>query len=75
MPIDLLADFHEELQALAEASGKTMTNYVVEALELHMQKDHELEDRILSELAEEASREGFIGVKKSRELVELIKNA
>lgn len=73
--IDLLADFHEELQVLAEASGKTMKNYVVEALESHMQKDNELEDRILGELAEEASREGFIGVEESKKLVELIRNA
>ena len=73
--IDLLADFHEELQAVAEASGKTMKNYVVEALESRVQKDNELEDQILSELAEEAIKEGNIGVEESEELSSLIRNA
>lgn len=75
LSIDLLPDFHEELQALAEASGKTVKKYVVETLESRVQKDNELEDRILGELVEEAVKEGYIGVEESEELSTLIRNA
>lgn len=71
--IDLVADFHEELKLLAK--GKTMKNYVVDAVAVQMQKENELEDAILCELAEEATKEGYISVEESKELSSLIRNA
>ena len=43
--IDLVADFHEELKLVAETKGKTMKNYVVDAVAVQMQKENELEDK------------------------------
>ncbi len=62
----MMAYFHEEFHALAEAKGKTMKSYMVETLEFHMRKNNELEEKTLCPPAEEASKEVFIGVGESK---------
>lgn len=56
----MMAYFHEELHALAEAKGKTMKSYMVETLEFHMRKNNELEEKTLCAPAEEASKEVLV---------------
>ena len=73
--VDLIPEIYSELKAMAQDSGKSIQKYVSDALESHIQKDLEEEDKMWSKLAEEARKEGFISVEESKKLLERIKNA
>ena len=75
LSIDLLPDLHEELNEIAQASGKSVKTYVAEALESCIRRDTEEEDRLWDELAEEALEEGLISIEESRSLTKRMKNA
>ena len=75
LSIDLIPEIYSELKTMAQDSGKSIQKYVNDALEAHLQKELEEEDRRWNELAEEARKEGFASVEESEDLMKRIENA
>ena len=75
LSIDLTPEIYSELKTMAQDSGKSIQKYVNDALEAHLQKELEEEDRRWNELAEEARKEGFASVEESEDLMKRIENA
>lgn len=74
--VDLVPDFHAELKARAQASAKTLKNYVTDALAERINKDREEEeDRYWGERAKEAREEGFVSVEESEAYLKRLLNA
>lgn len=79
LTIDVSPDFRNELKMQAIEQGKTIKQYVMEAVMQKMQREIEQEEEILWQRVQEAKKEGFIGRKASAELLknmkECLKNA
>jgi len=75
LTINVSPDFRDELKIQAIAHGKTMKDYVVDALMERIQKDAIEQDKAWGEMSEAARKEGFIGSKKSEALLDRMKNA
>ena len=75
LSVDLIPEIYSELKAMAQDSGMTIQKYVSDTLEAHIQKDMEEEDEMWGKLAEEASKEGFMSIEASEELLQRMKNA
>ncbi|MCY4185542.1 MAG: hypothetical protein OXD45_09550 [Rhodobacteraceae bacterium] len=75
LSVDLIPEIYAELKIMAQDSGKSIQKYVNDALEAHIRKDIEEEDEMWGKLAEEASKEGFMSIEESEELLQRMKNA
>jgi len=75
LSVDLIPEIYAELKIMAQDSGKSIQKYVNDALEAHIRKDIEEEDEMWGKLAEEASKEGFMSIEESEELLQHMKNA
>ena len=73
LTIDVSPDFRSELKIQAIEHGKTIKQYVIEAVTQKMQREIEQEEEILWQRVQEAKKEGFIGDKASEELIERLK--
>ncbi len=75
LTIDVSSDFRDELKIQAIAHGKTMKDYVVDALVERIRRDTIDEDNVWGEMSEAAKKEGFVGTEASETLLERMKNA
>ena len=75
LTIDVSSDFRDELKIQAIAHGKTMKDYVVDALVERIRRDTIDEDKAWGEMSEAAKKEGFEGTDESQSLLERMKNA
>lgn len=73
LTIDVSPDFRSDLKMQAIEQGKTIKQYVIEAVMQKMQREIEQEDEILGQRAIEAEKEGFIGRKASAEFLKSMK--
>ena len=73
LTIDVSPDFRSELKMQAVEQGKTIKQYVMEAVMQKMQREIEQEDEILGQRAQEAEKEGFIGREASAAFLKSMK--
>ena len=75
LTINVSPDFRDELKIQAIAHGKTLKDYVIDALMDRLQKDSAEEDRAWGEMSEAAKKEGLLSEQDSESLLMRIKNA
>ena len=75
LTVDVSPDFRDELKIQAIAHGKTLKDYVVEALLDRTQRDALQEDKIWGEMSETAKQEGMLSHEESVTLLHRMKNA
>jgi uncharacterized protein (DUF1778 family) len=75
LTIDVSSDFRDELKIQAIAHGKTLKDYVVEALMDRIQRDSVEEDKIWGEMSEASKKEGKLSHEESQSLLNRMKNA
>ena len=75
LTIDVSPDFRDELKIQAIAHGKTLKDYVVEALMDRIQRDSVEEDKIWGEMSETAKQEEILSHEDSASLLTRMKNA
>ena len=75
LTINVSPDFRDELKIQAIAHGKTLKDYVIDALMDRLQQDSAQEDRTWGEMSEEAKKEGLISPQDSESLLARMKNA
>lgn len=75
LTVDVSPDFRDELKIQAIAHGKTLKDYVVEALLDRTQRDALQEDKIWGEMSETAKQEGMLSHEDSVTLLHRMKNA
>ena len=75
LTINISPDFHDELKMQAISHGKTLKDYVIEALMYRIQHDTTQEDKIWGQMSEEAKKEGFLSVEESETLLMQMENA
>jgi len=75
LTIDVSPDFRDELKIQAIAHGKTLKDYVVEALMDRIQRDSVEEDKIWGEMSESAKQEEILSHEGSESLLNRMKNA
>ncbi len=75
LTINVSPDFRDELKIQAIAHGKTLKDYVIDALMERMQRDFVEEDKVWGEMSEEAKKEGLLSTQDSESLLTRMKNA
>ena len=75
LTIDVSPDFRDELKIQAIAHGKTLKDYVVEALMDRIQRASVEEDKIWVEMSEAAKQEEILNHEDSASLLNSMKNA
>ena len=75
LTIDVSPDFRDELKIQAIAHGKTLKDYVVEALMDRIQWDSVEENKIWGEMSEAAKQEEILSHEDSAGLLNRMKNA
>ena len=75
LTIDIDSDFHSLLKIKATRNKKSMKKYVIEAVKKKIDEDDAREDEILTKIALEAEKEGYIGEEESLKFLEKMKNA
>ena len=75
LTINVSPDFRDELKIQAIAHGKTLKDYVIDALMERIKDDSIEEDKVWGKMSEEAKKEGFLGTKDSENLLTRMKNA
>jgi uncharacterized protein (DUF1778 family) len=75
LTIDVSPDFRDELKIQAIAYGKTLKDYVIEALMDRIQRDSVEEDKVWGEMSEAAKKEGILSYEDSASLLNRMKNA
>ena len=73
LTIDVSEDFRNELKIQAIAQGKTLREYVIEAVTEKIQRESALEDEVLGQMSKEAKKAGFIGLEASEALLNSMK--
>lgn len=73
--LDIPPDFRDELNFQAKAHGKTMKDYVIDALMDRLQKDSIEEGRTWGKMSEAAKKEGVQSNLESENLLMRMKNA
>ena len=75
LTINVSPDFRDELKIQAIAHGKTLKDYVIDALMERIQHDSVEEDKVWGEMSEEAKKEGILDSEASESLLTRMKNA
>ena len=75
LTINVSLDFRDELKIQAIAHGKTLKDYVIDALMDRRRKDSAEEDRAWGEMSEAAKKEGLLSEQDSESLLMRMKNA
>ena len=75
LTIDVSPDFRDALKIQAIAHGKTLKDYVVEALMDRIQRDSFEEDKIWGEMSASAKQEAMLSHEDSESLLNRMKNA
>ncbi len=75
LTINVSPDFRDELKIQAIAHGKTLKDYVIDALMERIQRDFVEEDKVWGEMSEEAKKEGLLSAQDSEKLLTRMKNA
>ena len=75
LTINVSPDFRDELKIQAIAHGKTLKDYVIDALMERIQRDFVEEDKVWGEMSEEAKKEGLLSTQDSESLLTRMKNA
>ncbi len=75
LTINVSPDFRDELKIQAIAHGKTLKDYVIDALMERIQRDFVEEDKAWGEMSEEAKKEGLLSTQDSESLLTRMKNA
>ena len=75
LTINVSSDFRDELKIQAIAHGKTLKDYVIDALMERLQQDSAEEDRVWGEMSEAAKKEGLLSSQDSESLLTRMKNA
>ena len=75
LTIDVSPNFRDELKIQAIAHGKTLKDYVVEALMDRIQRDSVEEDKIWGGMSEFAKQEEILSHDDSASLLNRMKNA
>ncbi len=75
LTINVSPDFRDELKIQAIAHGKTLKDYVIDALMERIQRDFVEEDKVWGEMSEEAKKEGLLSTQDSEKLLTRMKNA
>ena len=75
LTINVSSDFRDELKIQAIAHGKTLKDYVIDALMERLQQDSVEEDRVWGEMSEAAKKEGLLSSQDSESLLTRMKNA
>ena len=75
LTINVSPNFRDELKIQAIAHGKTLKDYVIDALMERIQRDFLEEDKVWGEMSEEAKKEGLLSTQDSENLLTRMKNA
>ncbi len=75
LSMNVSSEFRDELKNQANAHGKTLTDYVLDALKDQIQRDSINEDRIWGEMSEKAKQEPILSFESSTNLLHRMKNA
>jgi hypothetical protein len=75
LTVNVSPDFRDELKIHAIAQGKTLKDYVINALTDRLQQDSMEEDKAWGEMSEVAKKEGLLDTKDSENVLMRMKNA